>query len=63
MKNNQVYLDPHDVERSMQQLARFYHLDQPTLDMLRRVVQRYPRPVIVYVDEANAPPPHPVHPG
>ena len=55
MKNNQVYLDPSDIERSMQQLARFYRLDAATLAMLRRVVTQYPRPVIMYVDEANAP--------
>lgn len=54
MKNNQVYLDPENVDSSMHQLERFYRLDQKTLQMLRRVVQRYPRGVLVYVDEANA---------
>jgi hypothetical protein len=54
MKNNQVYLDPDNVETSMRQLERFYRLDQKTLQLLRRIVQRYPRGVIVYVDEASA---------
>lgn len=55
MKNNQVYLDPQNLEGSLRQLQRFYRLDDNTLDMLRRVIENYPRPVIVYVDEANAP--------
>lgn len=55
MKNNQVYLDPLDLEKTMQQLQRFYRLDEETLGTLRRIVEKYPRPVIVYVDEANAP--------
>src|SRR5688500_10373212 len=55
MKNNQVYLDPHNPEQSMQQLNRFYRLNETTLRMMRRVIERYPKPVILYVDEANAP--------
>lgn len=55
MKNNQVYLDPTNLEVTMQQLDRFYRLDKDTMAMLRRVVAQYPRPVIMYVDEANAP--------
>jgi hypothetical protein len=55
MKNNQVYLDPQNVEGSMQQLDRFYRLDETTTETLRRIVECYPKPVIMYVDEANAP--------
>ena len=55
MKNNQVYLDPQNVEASMQQLDRFYRLDDATTETLRRIVECYPKPVIMYVDEANAP--------
>ena len=55
MKNNQVYLDPNNLEKSVQDLTRFYNLDGATLQMLRRVIEKYPKPVIVYVDEANAP--------
>ncbi len=55
MKNNQVYLDPADVESSLRQLKRFYRLDDTTLEAIRPVVASYPKPVIMYVDEANAP--------
>lgn len=55
MKNNQVYLDPKNIAHSMKQLMRFYRLDYKTMDMLRRIVEKYPKPVILYVDEANAP--------
>ena len=55
MKNNLVYLDPQDIETSMRQLVRFYRLDDATMLLLRRIVEQYPRSVIMYVDEANAP--------
>lgn len=55
MKNNQVYLDPTDVESSLRQIKRFYRLDHATLEALRPVISSYPKPVIMYVDEANAP--------
>lgn len=55
MKNNQVYLDPADVESSLRQLKRFYRLDDTTLEAIRPVIASYPKPVIMYVDEANAP--------
>jgi hypothetical protein len=55
MKHNQVYLDPNDVDGSMRQLDRFYRLDNKTIETLRRILEHYPKPVIVYVDEANAP--------
>lgn len=55
MKNNQVYINPADPEGSMRQLQRFYRLDDKTLRMVRRVVEHYPKPIILYVDEANAP--------
>lgn len=55
MKNNQVYLNPADVDYSIRQLKRFYRLDDGTLDALRPVIASYPKPVIMYVDEANAP--------
>jgi hypothetical protein len=55
MKNNQVYLDPLNIDASIRQLERFYRLDANTLGMLRRVLEHYPKSVILYVDEANAP--------
>lgn len=55
MKNNQVYLNPTDVESSIRQLKRFYRIDEATLDALKPVIASYPKPVIMYVDEANAP--------
>lgn len=55
MKNNQVYLDPADVESSLRQLKRFYRLDDTTLEAIRPVIASYPKSVIMYVDEANAP--------
>lgn len=55
MKNNQVYLDPTDVDSAIRQLKRFYRLDDVTLEALRPVIASYPNPVIMYVDEANAP--------
>ncbi len=55
MKQNRVYLDPEDIDESLRQLRRIYDLDAETLEMLRRVMELYPRPVLLYVDEANAP--------
>jgi len=55
MKNNQVYLDPHNLTVSLARLAYFYPLDPQTLDILERILRHFPKGVIVYVDEANAP--------
>ncbi len=55
LKQNRVYVDPGDPEAALQQLARVYALNEETLAMLRRVIALYPRPVLLYVDEANAP--------
>lgn len=55
MKNNQVTIDPNNVDASLRQLNRFYRVDDETLQMLRRVIEQYPKPIIMYVDEANAP--------
>ncbi len=54
LKQNRVYLDPGDIEEAMRQLNRVYDLDASTLHMLRRILTFYPRPVLLYVDEANA---------
>ncbi|MFC1959929.1 hypothetical protein ACFLYO_04395 [Chloroflexota bacterium] len=55
MKQNRVHLNPDDVQTALQQLALVYDLDADTLDYLRRVIEIYPRQVLMYVDEANAP--------
>jgi len=53
-KHDRVYLDPHDPEESLHQLQQVYDLDDAALPMLRRILALYPRPVLLYVDEATA---------
>jgi hypothetical protein len=53
MRHGEVTLDPHDLERSMRQLAEAYRLSLEDTDTLRRVIALYPQPIKMYVDEAN----------
>jgi len=54
VKHNQVTIDPQNLDQSIQQLQRFYRLPPKDLDIIRRVAENYPKPIILYVDEANA---------
>ncbi len=54
-KHNRLVLDPADPEEAVRQLGLFYDIDAETLAVLPDIVQLYPRPVLMYVDEANAP--------
>ena len=54
MRPGEVTLDPHDLERSAGQLADVYHLSPEDMDVVRRVIALYPRPIQMYVDEAGA---------
>ena len=54
MRPGEITLDPQNLDHSLDQLAEVYNPLPEALDTLRRVLALYPRPVQIYVSEANA---------
>lgn len=54
MRDDWIILDPQHVEAAISQLATSYELDADTTEFLRRILRRFPRKALLYVDETNA---------
>ena len=53
MRYGEVTLDPHNLDRSVNELAQVYDLSAEDLEIIRRVIALYLRSVKMYVDEAS----------